>query len=92
LTIEGAEAMKLDHELGSLEVGKSADLIAVSTEEAHATPIYSPFSHLAYSASGSDVKHSVVGGTVLMENRRVLTLDEPAILAEARAWAKRIAQ
>jgi 5-methylthioadenosine/S-adenosylhomocysteine deaminase len=92
LTIEGAEAMKLDHELGSLEVGKSADLIAVSTEEAHATPIYSPFSHLAYSASGSDVKHSVVGGTVLMENRRVLSLDEPAILAEARSWAKRIAQ
>lgn len=90
LTIEGAQAMRLEHELGSLEVGKSADLIAVSTEEAHATPIYSPFSHLAYSASGSDVKHSVVGGTVLMENRKVLTLDEPAILAEARAWAKRI--
>lgn len=92
LTIEGAAALKLDHEVGSLEVGKSADLIAISTEEAHATPIYNPFSHLAYSASGSDVKHSVVGGSVIMENRKILTLDESSILEEARAWGRRIAQ
>ena len=73
-------------------MGKSADLIAISTEEAHATPIYNPFSHLAYSASGSDVKHSVVGGSVIMENRKILTLDESSILEEARAWGRRIAQ
>ncbi len=92
LTIEAAQAFKLDHEMGSLEVGKSADLIAVSVEAPHATPLYNPFSHLAYSASGCDVKHSVVGGSVLMENRKVLTLDEASILEEARAWGRRIAQ
>lgn len=91
LTIEGAEAFQLDHDLGSLEVGKSADLIAVSLEGPHATPVYNPFSHLAYSASGHDVKHSVVGGSVLMENRKILTLDEEVILQEARAWGRRIA-
>lgn len=91
LTIEGSQAFQLDHEMGSLEIGKSADLIAVSLEAPHATPIYNPFSHLAYSASGSDVKHSVVGGSVLMENRKILTLDEEAILEEARDWGRRIA-
>jgi len=91
LTIEGAQAFQLEHEMGSLEIGKSADLIAVSLEAPHATPIYNPFSHLAYSAVGSDVKHSVVGGSVLMENRKILTLDEEAILEEARAWGRRIA-
>ncbi|MFM8314975.1 MAG: amidohydrolase family protein, partial [Deltaproteobacteria bacterium] len=65
LTLEGAQALGLDHEIGSIEVGKSADLIAISTEFAHAVPLYNPFSHLAYSACGRDVKHSVVGGTVL---------------------------
>lgn len=91
LTLEGAQALKLDHELGSLEVGKSADIIAVNTELPHATPIYDPFSHLAYSAYGTDVKHSVVGGTVLMEDGKILTLDENAILEEARLWGHRIA-
>ena len=91
LTIEGAEAFKLDHEIGSLEVGKSADLIAVSLEGPHAVPVYNPFSHLAYSATGADVKHSVVGGSVLMENRKILTLDEEAILSEAKEWGRRIA-
>ncbi|MBM4304609.1 MAG: amidohydrolase [Deltaproteobacteria bacterium] len=91
LTLEGAKALKLDHEIGSLEVGKSADLIAVNTEFPHAVPLYDPFSHLAYSASGRDVKHSVVGGSVLMENGKVLTLDEKAILQEAKQWGRRIA-
>jgi 5-methylthioadenosine/S-adenosylhomocysteine deaminase len=91
LTLEGAQALKLDHELGSLEVGKSADLICVGVESAHCTPLYNPFSHLVYSAIGSDVKHSVVGGSVIMENRKILTLDEEGILAEAREWGRRIA-
>ncbi|MFM8312914.1 MAG: N-ethylammeline chlorohydrolase, partial [Deltaproteobacteria bacterium] len=59
-------------------------------DEPHATPIYDPFSHLAYSAKSNDVKHSIVGGSVLMENRKILTLDEAAIIDEARAWGRRI--
>jgi 5-methylthioadenosine/S-adenosylhomocysteine deaminase len=91
LTSEGARAVGFGEWLGSLEVGKSADAIAVDISQAHATPLYDPYSHLIYSASGHDVKHSVVDGRILMEDRALLTIDEAAVLREARAWGKRIA-
>jgi 5-methylthioadenosine/S-adenosylhomocysteine deaminase len=92
LTIEGAEALGLDGEIGSLEPGKKADLIAVDTSLVHATPFYDAYSHLVYSAGGRDVKHSVVDGKLLMEDYKVLSLDEPAILKEARRWGDKIAR
>jgi 5-methylthioadenosine/S-adenosylhomocysteine deaminase len=90
LTSEGARAVGLGSFTGSLEVGKAADIIAVDVSGAHAVPLYDPYSHLVYSASGSDVKHSVVNGQVLMENYELKTLDEAGILAEAAAFGKRI--
>lgn len=91
LTSEGARALGLGDRTGSLEVGKSADWIAVATDVPHATPLYDPYSHLVYSASGHDVRHNMVAGRLLMENRKLLTLDESAILAEAKDWGRRIA-
>jgi 5-methylthioadenosine/S-adenosylhomocysteine deaminase len=90
LTIEGAAAFGLADKTGSLEVGKWADVIAVSVEAPHAQPLYNPYSHLVYSAGGADVKHSVVGGKVLMENRILKTLDLDSILKEAKRWGKKI--
>lgn len=90
LTIEGARALGLDSEIGSLKVGKAADIIVVDIHNLHSVPFRNPYTHLVYSASGMDVKHSVVAGRVLMENRELLTVDEEAILKEAEQWKRKM--
>ena len=86
-TISGARALGLEKQIGSLEAGKRADLVVVSTASARMTPLYNPVSHLVYAARGEDVRTVMVNGRVLMRDRRMLTLDEPAVLAEARKFA-----
>ncbi|HXH25443.1 MAG TPA: hypothetical protein VNI78_09360, partial [Vicinamibacterales bacterium] len=66
------------------------DLIVVEMAAARHTPLYDPLSHLVYVARGDDVRTVVVHGRVLMRDRRVLTLDERAVLQEARTWAERV--
>jgi 5-methylthioadenosine/S-adenosylhomocysteine deaminase len=89
-TITGARSLHLERQVGSLEVGKKADLIVVDTSAAHATPMYDVYSAIVYALKSSDVRTTVVGGKVVMEDRRMLTLDEPAILAKAAEYAKQI--
>jgi len=89
-TIRGARALGKEQEIGSLEVGKRADLIIVSMASARQTPMYDPLSHLVYVTTGSDVRTTIVNGTVLMRDRKMLTLDEDAVLAEARAWSEKV--
>jgi 5-methylthioadenosine/S-adenosylhomocysteine deaminase len=89
-TIEGARAMGLERIIGSLEPGKRADLITVSMRAPRQTPMYDPVSHLVYVTRGDDVKTTIVNGRVLMRDRRVLTLDEGAVLDEARQWAVKV--
>jgi 5-methylthioadenosine/S-adenosylhomocysteine deaminase len=86
-TAGAARALGMEREIGSLEVGKRADLIVVSLGAARQTPIYDPLSHLVYVTRGDDVRTTVVNGKILMRDRNVLTLDAPAVLAEARAMA-----
>jgi 5-methylthioadenosine/S-adenosylhomocysteine deaminase len=81
-TIGGASVLGADREIGSLEAGKKADLIVLDMNKPHLTPVYNPVSHLVYAARGADVIHSVIGGRLVMRHRRLLTLDEAAILAE----------
>jgi len=90
LTIEGARALGMGDEIGSLEKGKAADVIAVDLRKPHLQPLYNPYSHLVYAASGADVKHTVVNGQVLMENRQLLTINEEALLDEATRWGRLI--
>jgi 5-methylthioadenosine/S-adenosylhomocysteine deaminase len=89
-TIEGARALGLERRIGSLEPGKLADLIVVAMSSARQTPMYDPMSHLVYTTSGGDVQTTVVNGKVLMRNRRVLTLNENAILREARMLSEKV--
>jgi 5-methylthioadenosine/S-adenosylhomocysteine deaminase len=91
-TIDGARALGLDREIGSLEAGKRADLILVSTRGARQTPMYDPLSHLVYVARGDDVRTMIVNGRPVMRDRKVLTLDENAILDEAAAWSAKVRQ
>jgi 5-methylthioadenosine/S-adenosylhomocysteine deaminase len=89
-TIDAAKALGLDHETGSLEVGKKADVIVIDTHKPHLTPMYNLHSHLVYAAGGNDVDTSVINGQVLMENRRLLTLDIAKVMADVNQIAKEI--
>jgi 5-methylthioadenosine/S-adenosylhomocysteine deaminase len=89
-TIGGAKALGLADRVGSIEAGKRADLIAVSTAGARQTPLYDPISHLVYVAHGDDVTTTIVNGRVLMREKKVLTLDSAAVLKEARAAADQV--
>jgi len=89
-TIRGARALGMETRIGSLEPKKKADLITVSVSGARQTPMYDPLSHLVYVIHGDDVRNTIVNGKVLMRDRKVLTLDETAILAEARSWADKV--
>lgn len=86
-TIAGARSLGLDRLIGSLEPGKRADLAVVSMASARQTPMYDPVSHLVYATRGDDVRTVVINGRVVMRDRKMLTLDEPAVLAEARKMA-----
>jgi 5-methylthioadenosine/S-adenosylhomocysteine deaminase len=89
-TINGAKSLSLDDKIGSIEVGKRADLISVSTSSARETPLYDPISHLVYVTRGDDVRNVVVNGKVLMKDRQVLTLTRAAVLTEARLLAAKV--
>ncbi|MEW6502283.1 MAG: amidohydrolase [Thermodesulfobacteriota bacterium] len=86
----GARLLGAERMIGSLETGKKADLIVLDLDQPHLTPLYHIPSHLVYAARGGDVVHSIINGQVVMENRRLLTLDEPAILAKANEIGERI--
>jgi len=86
-TVGGARALGLEKQIGSLEAGKRADLVVVSMASARQTPLYNPVSHLVYATRGDDVRTVMVNGRVLMRNRKMLTLNESAVLAEAKKMA-----
>jgi 5-methylthioadenosine/S-adenosylhomocysteine deaminase len=89
-TIEGARALQMEDRIGSLEPGKRADLLIVSMAGARQTPMYDPISHLVYVTRGSDVQTTIVNGKVLMRERKVLTLDEQAVIKEANEYAHKV--
>lgn len=89
-TIEGAKVLGLDDKIGSLEVGKQADIITIDIHKPHLTPMYVPYSHLAYSVQGSDVDSVIVAGKVLMKNRQLLTIDENEVMKKVNELAIRI--
>jgi 5-methylthioadenosine/S-adenosylhomocysteine deaminase len=88
-TIEGAQAIGLHESIGSLEVGKRADLITVDFRQPHLTPAFDLEAALVYIARGSDVRDVLVDGRLVMRDRVLLTVDEGALLREARAAALR---
>ena len=85
-TINGARTLGLEKKIGSLEKGKQADIITVNLNKPHLTPIYNPYSHLAYCVNGEDVNDVIINGKVVMRNREVKTIDEEKVLAEARKF------
>ena len=89
-TINGAKALNMDHLVGSLAVGKKADIIILGLNRPHLTPIYSEYSHLVYAANGADVDTVIINGKVVMENRQLLTINEGDVMNEVRKIAVKI--
>lgn len=89
-TIRGARAIHQDKEIGSLEAGKRADLIIVDLESAHQTPVYNIYSALVYATKASDLETVIVNGRIIMQNRRVLTIDERSVRVKANEYRDRI--
>jgi 5-methylthioadenosine/S-adenosylhomocysteine deaminase len=89
-TSMGAEVLGLSHEVGSLEPGKKADIIVIDTHKPHLTPMYNPYSHLVYAARGSDVSHTIIDGTLVMEERRLLSLDLNEVMDKASEKSKAV--
>ncbi|MDY9927710.1 amidohydrolase family protein [Methanosarcina sp.] len=87
-TVNGGKA--LDKETGMLKAGKKADLIIVDMKKPHLIPCFDVPSHLVYSARGSDVRTTIVNGKILMDNYRVLVLDEEKVMEEARIAAEEL--
>jgi len=90
-TIDGAKALHMDKEIGSLEAGKKADLILISVDEPNAMPMYDVYAQLAYALKASDVATAVIGGRIVMRDRKLLTVNEEQAIAKAREYKKKIA-
>jgi len=89
-TIGGAKAIGLGEQIGSLEVGKLADVIIVDTRKPHLTPMYSEISHLVYTVRGADVRDVFVSGEQLVRDGRLLSLDLECIIDEVAAIGAKI--
>lgn len=89
-TLNGAKAMGIDHITGSLERGKSADMIAVDLSGIEGQPLYDVISQLVYATSRFQVQHVWVAGKSLLQNRQLLTIDEKKLLSEVRSWREKI--
>ena len=89
-TIRGARALHMEREIGSLEKGKRADLAIVDLDALNQTPFYNIYSDLVYATKATDVRTVIIEGRVVMRDRRLLTLNEAAIKAEARQFRERI--
>ncbi len=91
-TINGARAMGIEEQVGSLENGKLADMAAFALDEIENYPLYNPVSQLVYTASRNQATHVWVNGRLLMDNRRLTTLDESFLIENARQWQKKITE
>ncbi len=86
-TINGARALGLEHEIGSLEAGKKADFVVIDLNRLHTTPSPNPISSLVYAATGGEVDTVVVDGKIVVEHRELKTMKEEEIIAEAHKHA-----
>jgi 5-methylthioadenosine/S-adenosylhomocysteine deaminase len=86
-TIGGAQVLGLEKFIGSIEIGKQADIILVDLNQPHLTPLYNCYSQLVYAARGADVKTSIINGKVVMKNRQLFTVDLPKAMENVRCIA-----
>ena len=89
-TINGAKALQLDHIIGSLEVGKRADLIVLDADSPSLTPSFEPHTTIATCVTRADVRHVLVDGQVVVRDRECLTIDRESAISKVRALGKQV--
>lgn len=90
-TIHGAKALGLENEIGSIEIGKRADLVLLNLNTVHTVPRFDPISAIVYAAETSNVESVIIDGQIVMRNRELLTLNEKEVLAEAELHSQKFA-
>jgi len=90
-TIDGARALHMEKEIGSLERGKKADVILISLDEPNAVPMYDIYAQLAYALKASDVETVVIGGRIVMLDHKLLTVNQEQAMTRATEYKKQIA-
>jgi 5-methylthioadenosine/S-adenosylhomocysteine deaminase len=91
-TRNGARALGMGQLTGSLEKGKRADIILINTRKPHLTPMYNAYSHLVYAVTGGDVETSIINGKLVMENRRLLTVNEQEVMDRVNGIALKVSE
>ena len=89
-TIEGARALHMENEIGSLEPGKKADFVILNLDVPNAVPMYDVYSQIVYALKASEVETVVVGGKTLLKDGKLLTVDEAQAMAKAKEYAKKV--
>jgi 5-methylthioadenosine/S-adenosylhomocysteine deaminase len=89
-TIEGARALHMEKEIGSLEVGKKADFVMLNLNAPNAVPMYDVYSQIVYALKASEVETVVVGGRLLLKDGKLLTVDEAKAMTKAREYGKKV--
>ena len=89
-TMGGARALGLDARVGSITIGKDADLIALSTGSPEMSPLFDPCSHVVFTAGRADVTHAWVAGRAILDDRRLTECDLPAILRTTNYWQEKL--
>jgi len=90
-TIEGARALHMEKQIGSLETGKKADFVILTLDVPNAVPMYDVYSQIVYALKASEVQTVVVGGKTLLKDGKLLTVDEAAAIAKAKEYGKKVA-
>jgi 5-methylthioadenosine/S-adenosylhomocysteine deaminase len=91
-TIMGAQALGMSKTIGSLETGKRADIISIRLDAPNAAPLYNVYSQLVYSLKASDVGDVMVNGRIIVRDRRMLTIDNKAVMAKAEEYRAKVAK
>jgi 5-methylthioadenosine/S-adenosylhomocysteine deaminase len=89
-TCDGARVLGMENFTGSIQSGMKADIILIDLNKPHLTPMYNPYSHLVYAVNGSDVDTVIINGKIIMKNRRLLTINEAAVMEKVKEIAQGI--
>jgi 5-methylthioadenosine/S-adenosylhomocysteine deaminase len=89
-TIDAAKILGIDNEIGSIEIGKKADLVIINLDSPHMTPLYNIYSQIVYCMNGSEVETVIINGKIIMKNNKILTFDEKKVISEANDFAVKI--
>lgn len=91
-TLNGAKAFAMADEIGSLEIGKAADVIAIDMDHYNTQPLYNPISHLVYAVNSSQVSDVWIAGKQLLQNYQFITIDSEEIINKAKYWTEHAQQ